>query len=108
MQTPHIIAYYSATETVSSSLGGINRTYPATGTSMSAFVQFRSDSIGIVNQTEGNNVSAAVYIAGLFPAKAYDRIKYNNAWYEVTAVVPGNGPRGTQYTRLSVGANEQI
>ena len=108
MQTPHVITYYSAIETVSPTLGGINRTYPASGTSMAAFVQFRADGLAIVNQTEGNNVMASVYINGAFAAKAYDRINYNSVWYEVMAVVPGNGPRGTQYTRLNVGANEQI
>jgi hypothetical protein len=108
MQTPHVINYFAATETVSATLGGINRTYPATGVAMSAFVQFRTDSIAIVNQTEGNNVMALIYVNGLFAAKAYDRINYNGVWYEVMAVVPGNGPRGTQYTRLSVGENEQI
>jgi len=108
MLTPHVINYYTATETVSGTLGGINRTYPATGVAMSAFVQFRTDSIAIVNQTEGNNVVVSIYVNGLFAAKAYDRINYNGVWYEVMAVVLGNGPRGTQYTRLSVGENKQI
>jgi hypothetical protein len=108
MQTPHAINYFAAIETVSTTLGGINRTYPATGVAMSAFVQFRSDSVAIVNQSEGNNVMAAIYFNGLIAAKAYDRINYNGVWFEVMAVVPGNGPRGTMYTRLNVGANEQI
>ena len=108
MQTPHVITYYSAIETVSPTLGGISRTYPASGISIAAFVQFRSDSVAIVNQSEGNNVMAAIYVNGLIAAKAYDRINYNGIWYEVMAVVPGNGPRGTMYTRLNVGANEQI
>lgn len=109
MTFPHIVEFYPSTETVSTStLGGINRTFASTGQRVAAFVQFRSDSYAIINDTQNNNTLASIYINGSFPAKPYDRIKYNAAWYEVTGTVPGVGIRGVQYTRLNTSQNNQV
>ena len=109
MVFPHIVEFYPSTETVSTStLGGINRTFPITGQRVAAFVQFKSDSYAIINDTQGNNTLASIYVDGLFPAKPYDRIKYNSVWYEVTGTVPGVGVRGVQYTKINTSQNNQI
>lgn len=108
MTTPHTIELYRSTETVSSGLGGINRTFPATGVSLRAYVQYKSDSYAILNQTEGNNTSIAVYIPNAVSVKDYDRVKYNGLWFEVRSILFGNGPRGVQYTKLICGGNNQI
>lgn len=108
MTTPHIIEFYSATENVSGSLGGIDRTYPTTGRKLAAFVQFRSDNYAIINDTQGNSTVVVIYLPGVAYAKPYDRVKFNSAWYEVTGVLPGNGQRGQQYTKLTCSQNNQI
>lgn len=105
---PHIVEFYPATEAVSDSYGGINRTFPATGQTVAAFVQFISDSFAILNQTEGNNTTVNVFIPGSFDAKYYDRVKFNNEWYEVRSVIFGNGLGGVAYTKLGCGQNNQI
>jgi phytoene dehydrogenase-like protein len=109
MTFPHIIEFYTSTETVSTStLGGISRTFPNTGQRVVAFVQFKSDSYAIINDTQGNNTMASIYVDGVFPAKPYDRIKYNSVWYEVTGTVPGVGIRGVQYTKINTSQNNQV
>lgn len=109
MVFPHIVEFYPSTETVSTStLGGISRTFSSVGQRVAAFVQFKSDSYAITNDTQDNNTLASIYVDGMFPAKPYDRIKYNSVWYEVTGTVPGLGVRGVQYTRLNTSQNNQI
>ena len=108
MTTPHIVEFFSAVETVSGTLGGINRTYPATGRKLLAFVQYASDNYAVINQTEGNATTINVYLPGVAYAKPYDRIKYNLLWFEVRSVLPGNGQRGTQYTKLVCSGNNQV
>lgn len=108
MTTPHTIELYRSTETVSSDLGGINRTFPATGISLKAFVQYKTDTYAVINQTEGNNTSIAVYLASAISVKDYDRVKYNGLWFEVRSILFGSGPRGVQYTKLICSGNNQI
>jgi cytolysin (calcineurin-like family phosphatase) len=109
MVFPHIVEFYPSTETVSTStLGGISRTFSNTGQRVAAFVQFKSDSYAIINDTQGNNILASIYVDGVFPAKPYDRIKYKSVWYEVTGTVPGLGVRGVHYTKLNTSQNNQI
>lgn len=107
MTYPHIIDFYSAVETVSTTLGGISRTFPATPLKLVAFVQYSSDAYAVINQTEGNNTTINVYIPGVAYAKPYDRLKFNSLWFEVKSVLPGNGMRDTQYTKLVCSGNNQ-
>lgn len=107
MTYPHIIEFYSGIETTNSTLGGINRTFPATGKKLAGFVQYQSDIYAVINQTEGNNTTVNVFLPGVGYAKPYDRLKFNNLWFEVRSVIPGNGLRGTQYTKLVCSGNNQ-
>ena len=82
-----------------SEIGGITQGFAA-GTNYSAFVQVRSESLDIINQTGSARTMATIYVQGICPAKPLDRIVFDGTTYEVNAAMPQRLPSGVHHTKI--------
>lgn len=82
-----------------SEIGGITQAFGPTAT-YSAFVQVRSESLDIINQTGSARTMATIYVLGDCPAKPLDRITYAGKTYEVTGAIPQRSPTAIHHTKI--------
>jgi hypothetical protein len=94
----HVVTLYPVTIT-QSTIGGIGQTI-GTGTNYTAFVQIRSESIDLINQTGTARTAATIYIQGNCPAKPLDRITYDGKTYEVVGAMPQRSPTTIDHTKI--------
>ena len=82
-----------------SEIGGITQAFgPAE--SYSAFVQVKSESLDIINQTGSARTMATIYVLGDCPAKPLDRITFEGKTYEVTGAIPQRSPSAIHHTKI--------
>lgn len=94
----HTITLYPVT-LGQSAIGGLNQAFGA-GTSYSAFVQIRNESLDVINQTGSARTMAVIYVRGSCPAKPLDRIGYAGKTYEVTGAIPQRSPSEINHTKI--------
>lgn len=94
----HTITLYPVT-LGQSEIGGINQAI-GTGANYSAFVQVRSESLDVINQTGSARTMAVIYVRGNCPAKPLDRITYAGKTYEVTGAIPQRSPSEIDHTKI--------
>lgn len=94
----HTITLYPVT-LGQSEIGGINQAI-GTGTTYSAFVQVRSESIAVINQTGSARTMAVIYVRGECPAKPLDRITFSGKTYEVTGAISQRSPSEIDHTKI--------
>lgn len=97
---PHTITLLKASE-ASSALGGINKTYPDTGTAYRAFVQPQRESLEVVNETGGRNLLVDAYCEPATNAEAKDRFVFANATYEITGAIAQYGMTGINHIKIT-------
>ena len=97
---PHTVTLLKATES-SSSLGGTNKEYPATGTSYRAFVQPQRESLDVINETGGRNIVVNAYFEPATNAEAKDRFIFSDTTYEITGAVAQYSPTGTHHIKVT-------
>lgn len=94
----HTITLYPVTLN-QSEIGGITPGFAA-GMNYSAFVQVRSESLDIINQTGSARTMATIYVQGICPAKPLDRITFDGKTYEVTGAIPQRSPTSIHHTKI--------
>ncbi len=85
---------------VTSNIAGFGYSYPATGDSYRAYVQNRSESLQVINNTGGVSTGVVVYADSACPAVTYDRFNFNGNQFEITGVMPQYTPRGNHHLRI--------
>jgi hypothetical protein len=95
----HIVTLYPLTMS-ESSLGGIQKAYAATGANFAAFVQHRTESRDIINDTAGARSMTVIYVQGNCPAKPLDRMTFDGKTYEVTGAVYARSPQLIHHTKI--------
>lgn len=94
----HVITLHPVSLT-QSELGGITQAI-GIGTTYSAFVQIRNESLSVINQTGTARTGATIYVRGDCPAKPLDRITYAGKTYEVTGAMPQRTPSEIHHTKI--------
>lgn len=94
----HVITLHPVSLT-QSELGGITQAI-GTGTTYSAFVQVRNESLAVINQAGTARTGATIYVLGDCPAKPLDRITYAGKTYEVTGAMPQRTPSTVHHTKI--------
>jgi hypothetical protein len=95
----HTVTLYPVTIS-ESSLGGMNQSFAANGTTYASFVQVRNESLAIINESGGVRTGVVCYVLGDCPAKPLDRITYANKTYEVTGSMPQRSPDSIHHTKI--------
>ena len=99
MRFPHTIELLPKSA-VTSNLAAFGYSYPATGTSYRAFVQYRSASLAEINSSANNNISIVTYAEPSCPAVELDRFNYDGKVYEITGVMPQRSPNGVDHLKI--------
>lgn len=99
MIAPHTITLYPIV-LGQSELSGISKLVSPNGTNYQAFVQIRTESRDIINDTAGVRTMAVIYVNGSCPAKPLDRITFDGKTYEVNAAMPQRSPTGVHHTKI--------
>lgn len=101
MTFPHTIEILPRTLTTSA-MGGTSYTYAASGQFYRAFVQYRSETMQIINETGGVQTGVVIYTQATATAQNYDRIRFENRLYEIVGVMPMHGQRGLHHLKINV------
>jgi hypothetical protein len=95
----HVVTLYSTTQN-ESPLGGLTFDPGNEGVAYQAFVQVRSESLDVINQTGSAATMATIYVLGSCPAKPLDRITYDGKTWEVTGAIPQRTPTAVHHTKI--------
>ncbi len=101
MILPHTIELLGKTA-VTSNYSGVSFTYPATGsgTSYRAYMQPRTGSPAVINETMGARDNWVCYVDPSCPAEIYDRFIFDGETYEVTDRGKQYSPRNGHHVKL--------
>lgn len=99
MTFPHSIELLPKSA-VTSNFSGFGYSYPTTGTSYRAYVQDRSESLQVINNTGGISSGTVIYADPACPAQPLDRFNFDSRQYEITGVMQMRTPRGVNHLKI--------
>ena len=100
MTFPHTIEIL-AKSPATSALGGTSYGHAATGQKYQAYIQHRTESLQMINETGGVMSNVVIYAEPACVVSNYDRITFDGKTFEVIGVMPMYTPSGLHHIKIT-------